>query len=87
MPKVVNSWNEWDRLREVIVGRADGACVPPSEPAYLVKSEGRCAEPGFSGPHDAESVAACRKQQDNLGKVLKDLGATTVDACSAVCAS
>src|SRR5258708_20973254 len=26
----VNSWNEWDPLEEVIVGRLDGAVVPPS---------------------------------------------------------
>jgi glycine amidinotransferase len=25
----VNSWNEWDPLEEVIVGRLDGAVVPP----------------------------------------------------------
>ncbi|WP_233862440.1 amidinotransferase [Paraburkholderia adhaesiva] len=26
----VNSWNEWDPLEEVIVGRLDGAVIPPS---------------------------------------------------------
>ena len=25
----VNSWNEWDPLQEVIVGRLDGAVIPP----------------------------------------------------------
>ena len=30
---VVNSWNEWDPLKHVIVGRADGCCIPPVEPA------------------------------------------------------
>src|SRR4051812_31927573 len=29
----VSSWNEWDPLLEVIVGRADGARMPPLEPA------------------------------------------------------
>ena len=24
----VNSWNEWDPLKHVIVGRADGTCIP-----------------------------------------------------------
>ncbi|MGF6871696.1 hypothetical protein OKW35_001154 [Paraburkholderia sp. MM5477-R1] len=28
--KPVNSWNEWDPLEEVIVGRLDGAVIPPS---------------------------------------------------------
>ena len=74
MPTIVNSWNEWDPLVEVIIGRADGACVPPKEPAYMVKSEGRVAQPDFSGPHDHESIRAAAKQQDNLCKVLSNLG-------------
>ncbi len=28
-PCVVNSWNEWDSLEEVIVGRLEGAAAPP----------------------------------------------------------
>jgi len=28
MPKVVNSWNEWDLLKRVIVGRPEGTNVP-----------------------------------------------------------
>ena len=27
---IVNSWNEWDPLKHVIVGRADGCCIPPA---------------------------------------------------------
>ena len=30
---IVNSWNEWDPLKHVIVGRADGCCIPAPEPA------------------------------------------------------
>ena len=33
MKTVVNSWNEWDPLKHVILGRADGCCIPPSGPA------------------------------------------------------
>ena len=32
MKTIVNSWNEWDPLKHVILGRADGCCIPPSEP-------------------------------------------------------
>jgi glycine amidinotransferase len=74
--RVVNSWNEWDSLKEVIIGRAYGACVPPYEPAYLIKSEGRVAQPNFSGPHDADSILAAAKQQEHLCDVLRDLGIT-----------
>ena len=33
----VNSWNEFDPLKHVIVGRADHTCIPPSEPATEAK--------------------------------------------------
>ena len=26
---IVNSWNEWDPLKHVIVGVADGCMIPP----------------------------------------------------------
>ena len=34
---IVNSWNEWDPLRHVIVGRADNCHIPPEEPALEAK--------------------------------------------------
>ena len=33
---IVNSYNEWDPLEEVIIGRADNACMSDSEPAVKV---------------------------------------------------
>ncbi len=30
--KIVNAWNEWDPLEEVVVGSADQACFEPTEP-------------------------------------------------------
>ena len=37
MKTVVNSWNEWDPLKHVIVGRADDCHIPPEEPALDAK--------------------------------------------------
>ena len=37
MTKIVNSWNDWDPLKHVIVGRCDNSCVPPEEPATSEK--------------------------------------------------
>ena len=39
---IVNSWNEWDPLRHVIVGVATKGCIPVSEPAieYHFPKEG-----------------------------------------------
>lgn len=31
----INSWNEWDPLRQIIVGRADGTMVQAPEPAVV----------------------------------------------------
>ena len=30
---IVNSWNEWDPLKHVIVGTVENSNVPPMEPA------------------------------------------------------
>ena len=35
MTKIVNAWNEWDPLKHVIVGRADGTVVQAPEPACV----------------------------------------------------
>ena len=32
MPGLVNRWNDFDPLEEVVLGIADGACFPPMEP-------------------------------------------------------
>ncbi|MFZ9135890.1 MAG: hypothetical protein ACO208_08200, partial [Candidatus Puniceispirillaceae bacterium] len=37
MSTIVNSWNEWDPLKHVIVGRADDCHIPPEEPALDAK--------------------------------------------------
>ena len=34
---IVSSWNEFDPLKHVIVGRADHTCIPPDEPATQAK--------------------------------------------------
>ena len=42
---VVNSWNEWDPLKHVIVGRADDCHIPPEEPALPGTWTGLAAPP------------------------------------------
>ena len=34
---IVNSWNEWDPLKHVIVGRADGTCIPAQSQRWMLK--------------------------------------------------
>ncbi len=35
--RIVWSWNEWDPLEEIVVGTAEGAYFPPTEPGYQPK--------------------------------------------------
>lgn len=37
MAKIVSSWNDFDPLKRVIVGRADNSMIPPEEPATSEK--------------------------------------------------
>lgn len=37
MAKIVSSWNDWDPLKRVIVGRCDNSVIPPEEPATSEK--------------------------------------------------
>lgn len=44
----VSSYNEWDPLEEVIVGRAENACVPPFTVEVKVKQGCSCVWSGFA---------------------------------------
>src|SRR5215471_9234601 len=40
---VVNSWNEWDPLEEVVVGRLEGAAAPPAHVTMVGNLPARAA--------------------------------------------
>jgi glycine amidinotransferase len=71
---VVSSWNEWDPLKHVIVGRADGTMV--QAPEIAVQRE--WPEYGFTagkyGPYPEEMTAKANEQLDNFAKILEDRG-------------
>lgn len=72
---VVNSYNEWDPLEEVIVGSVLGAGKMAFEPAlspfYPLNSEER----SFHGAKVAEKeVMEAQEQLDNFAKVLENEG-------------
>ena len=61
---VVNSWNEWDPLKHVIVGRADNCHIPPPEPALdaaLWICGQRGAQPSFNTPLSRLTASGCPK--------------------------
>ena len=52
----VNSWNEWDPLKHVIVGRADGTCIPAPEPALDAKVPEDSDMRGQYGPRTKDTI-------------------------------
>ena len=77
MMNIVNSWNEWDPLREVIVGSARGAAdigfEPALSPYFPPDSPGRA----FRGrPVDPAVVDDAERQLDAFADLLNGLGIT-----------
>ena len=76
---IVSSWNEWDPLKHVIVGRAEGAMLQAPEPAVYRDF----AKDGFPygkwGPMPEERVAKAVAQLDNFaGAEVDDVPLPTV---------
>ena len=71
---VVNSWNEWDPLKHVIVGVADGCMIPPPEPALECKVPIDSDMRGRWGPRPQETVDKANAQLDNFVNLLRKRG-------------
>merc|ERR1719312_2030846 len=69
--KIVNSWDEFSPLKHIIVGRPDGSCIAPDEPASKHKIPMDSDMKGKFGPRPAESVQNAQKQMDNLCDLLR----------------
>ena len=71
---VVNSWNEWDPLKHIIVGRPDNTVIQAPEPAV----ERDFPEDGFPlgkyGPIPQEMVEKAKAQMDYFVKILEKRG-------------
>ena len=68
--KIVNSWNEWDPLKHVIVGRADGTCIPAPEPALDAKVPEDSDMRGTYGPRTRDTVDKANELLDNFSNCL-----------------
>lgn len=71
---VVNSWNEWDPLKHVIVGRAAGTMVQAPETAVQREWTDDGFPLGTYGPYPEEMTAKAEGQLDNFAKILEDRG-------------
>ena len=68
---IVNSWNEWDPLKHVIVGRADGTCIPAPEPALDAKVPEDSDMRGQFGPRTKDTIDKANELLDNFSSGLE----------------
>ena len=71
---VVNSWNEWDPLKHVIVGRADGTQIQAPEPAVQLDFPKQEYPLGTHGSLPEEMEATARELLDNFAAILEKRG-------------
>ncbi|MCJ7530183.1 MAG: serine/threonine protein kinase [Anaerolineales bacterium] len=71
---IVKSWNEWDQLKHIIVGRADGTMVQAPEPAVQRNWPEQGFPLGKYGPYPKEMTDKANQQLDNFAKILESRG-------------
>jgi len=74
MTKIVNSWNEWDPLKRVIVGRPEGTQVFGPEPGSISHMPEGGFPLGTYGKFPQERVDKANEQMDYFVKVMEDRG-------------
>lgn len=75
--KIVNSWNEWDDLEEIVVGIADYACFEPTESGNHPKlRDEKLAQiiPFPSGKKSPKVLEKANEELNGLAYLLKDQG-------------
>jgi len=71
---IVSSWNEWDPLKHVIVGKADGTCIPAPEPALDAKVPEDSDMRGQFGPRSKDTVDKANQLLDDFSSMLEKRG-------------
>jgi glycine amidinotransferase len=76
---IVNAWNEWDELEEIVVGIADHANFEPTEPGNrptLRDKEAARIFPFPRGPKKQEVIDKANEELNGLAKLLEARGVT-----------
>jgi len=71
---IVNSWNEWNPLKHIIVGRADGTMVQAPEPACSRNWPKHGFPRGTYGPLPKEMEEKANEHLDNFAHMLEARG-------------
>lgn len=80
MAKIVNSWNEWDPLKRVIVERPEGTNITVLEPAWWYDLPEGGYPLGSFGPFPQEMVEKANEQMDNFVQVMENGGERSIIA-------
>lgn len=70
----VCSWNEWDPLKHIILGRADGTMIQAPEIAIQRDWRKDGLPLGAYGPYPQEMVDEANEEMDNFAKILEHRG-------------
>ena len=71
---VVTSWNDFDPLKRVILGRADNCCIPAWEPALEAKIDRDSDMWELWGPRALGTVEKANEELDYFAHVLETHG-------------
>jgi len=95
---IVNRWNDFDPLEEVVLGIADGACFPPNEPAcqnefndgytkYGTKMSHNFSDwmPWPTGPKLKKFIDAANQELEGLKAVFEGEGVTVRRPDASLC--
>jgi len=75
MAKIVNSWNEWDPLKRVIIGRPEGTNIPAPEPAWWYDRPAGGYPLGSWGPFPQEMIDKANEQMNYFVAQIENRGA------------
>lgn len=74
--RLVNSWNEWDPLEEVVVGIADNANYEPTEPGNRPQIRNKPNALFPTGPKPQEAIDLANAELAGLVSLLESRGVT-----------
>jgi len=77
---MISSYNEWDRLKRVVVGRADHANWPINDPVFKLEAEKTLWKetPVPAGPVPQWIIDEANEDLDELTRVLSEFGAEVI---------
>lgn len=74
MAKIVNSWNEWDMLKHVVLGDPTGSALTAPGPDWQYNAASGGMPLGYYGRFPEEQIEAAKEQQEGFKKIMENRG-------------